>query len=124
MLRPPALSHPVLLMGWLSLVLCLDRDAGGGGIWLQRGLGIATWGVLLIALHWFTPLVRTQALVVVAFAAVIELVFSPTLEVYLYRFENVPAYVPPGHGWSISRRGPWGTPRSCVATSPRCPTPW
>ncbi|WP_067441012.1 hypothetical protein [Nocardioides jensenii] len=98
MLRPPALSHPVLLMGWLSLVLCLDRDAGGGGIWLQRGLGIATWGVLLIALHWFTPLVRTQALVVVAFAAVIELVFSPTLEVYLYRFENVPAYVPPGHG--------------------------
>jgi hypothetical protein len=25
-------------------------------------------------------------------------VFSPTLEVYTYRFDNVPAYVPPGHG--------------------------
>ncbi|KQZ66339.1 hypothetical protein [Nocardioides sp. Root151] len=89
---------PVLLMGWLSVVLLLDRADGGGGLWLQRGLGLGTWLVLVLALRWFTPLVRTQALVVVAFATVIEFVFSPTLEVYLYRFENVPAYVPPGHG--------------------------
>lgn len=89
---------PALLMGWLSLVLFLDRADGGGGLWLQRGLGLATWLLLLVALRWFTPVVRVQAAVVVAFATVIEYLCSPTLEVYLYRFENVPAYVPPGHG--------------------------
>lgn len=93
-----ALRTPLLLMGWLTLVLFLDRADAEGSLWLQRGLGIATWFVLLAALRWFTPLVRTQAVVVVVFATVIEYVFSPTLEVYLYRFENVPAYVPPGHG--------------------------
>jgi hypothetical protein len=36
--------------------------------------------------------------VVVVFATVVEYVFSPTLEVYTYRFHNVPAFVPPGHG--------------------------
>lgn len=86
------------MMGWLSLVLWLDRDAGGGSIWLQRGLGLATWVVLVLALRKVGPLVRAQTLVVVAFATVVEYVFSPTLEVYLYRFENVPGYVPPGHG--------------------------
>ena len=45
-----------------------------------------------------SPLVRAQTAVVVAFATVVEYVFSPTLEVYTYRFDNVPAYVPPGHG--------------------------
>jgi hypothetical protein len=42
--------------------------------------------------------VRAQTLVVVAFATCVEYVFSPTLEVYTYRFDNVPAFVPPGHG--------------------------
>jgi hypothetical protein len=36
--------------------------------------------------------------VVVVFATAIEYTFSPLLEVYVYRFENVPAFVPPGHG--------------------------
>jgi len=86
------------MMGWLSLVLWLDRDSAGGSIWLQRGLGAATWLVLVLALRKVAPLVRTQTLVVVGFATAVEYLFSPTLEVYLYRFENVPGYVPPGHG--------------------------
>lgn len=86
------------MMGWLSLVLWLDRDSAGGGIWSQRGLGAATWLVLLLALRKVAPLVRAQTLVVVGFATAVEYLFSPTLEVYLYRFENVPGYVPPGHG--------------------------
>ena len=45
-----------------------------------------------------TPMVRVQTSVVVAFATLVEYLFSPTLEVYLYRFDNVPMYVPPGHG--------------------------
>ena len=99
-------------MGWLSLVLFLDRLGGGLSLTEQRGLGVLTWVVLLLALRWFSPTVRCQAAVVVAFATVIEYVFSPTLEVYLYRFENVPAYVPPGHGlvylsaWALGH-SPW-----------------
>lgn len=88
----------VLMMGWLTLVLWLDREAAGGGIWLQRGLGACTWVVLVLALRRVTPTVRVQTAVVVAFATLVEYVFSPTLEVYLYRFDNVPMYVPPGHG--------------------------
>jgi len=88
----------LVMMGWLSVVLWLDRPAGDGSIWLQRGLGLVTWLVLLAALRRVSPTVRVQTAVVVAFATLVEYVFSPTLEVYLYRFDNVPAYVPPGHG--------------------------
>lgn len=95
--RSPTLAA-VLMMGWLTLVLWLDRAAHDGGIWLQRGLGVLTWGVLVLALLRVTPMVRAQTAVVVAFATIVEYVFSPTLGVYVYRFENVPMYVPPGHG--------------------------
>lgn len=86
------------MMGWLTLALWADRAGGDGGLWQQRGLGVLTWLVLVVALTRATPLVRVQTGVVVAFATVVEYVFSPTLEVYVYRFDNVPAYVPPGHG--------------------------
>jgi hypothetical protein len=85
----------VVMMGWLTAVLLVDSTAS---LTVQRLLGVATWAVLLLALRWFTPLVRAQTAVVVAFATVVEYVFSPGLEVYVYRFDNVPAYVPPGHG--------------------------
>jgi hypothetical protein len=86
------------MMGWLTVVLWLDRVGGGGGLWQQRALGAATWLVLLAALSRVDPVVRAQTIVVVGFATGVEYVFSPTLEVYTYRFHNVPAFVPPGHG--------------------------
>lgn len=83
------------VMAWISIVLLLDAD---GSLTLQRVLGAATW-VLLAAVLWReAPLVRMQALVVVAFATLVEYSFAPGFEVYTYRFDNVPAYVPPGHG--------------------------
>jgi len=93
---PPAAS--LLMMGWLSVVLWLDRADGGGSHGLQRVLGLLTWVVLVVALRRVSPTVRAQTAVVVAFATVVEFVFSPTLGVYTYRFHNVPVYVPPGHG--------------------------
>lgn len=95
--RLPA-GAALLMMGWLSVVLWLDRAGGGGGLWLQRGLGLLTWVALGAALVRVSPLIRAQTAVVVAFASLVELVFSPTLHVYEYRFDNVPMYVPPGHG--------------------------
>lgn len=85
----------VFVMGWISLVLLLDAN---GGRVLQRTLGVLTWLVLVVVLAGETPLVRLQTAVVVVFATCIEYTFSPLLEVYIYRFHNVPAYVPPGHG--------------------------
>jgi hypothetical protein len=90
-----AVSGSVLMMGWLSVVLLADSS---GSALEQRLLGVATWLVLLVALRRATPLVRAQTLVVVAFATVVEYVASPGLGVYTYRLDNVPAYVPPGHG--------------------------
>ena len=85
----------LLMMGWLTAVLVVDGDGGRTTQWL---LGAATWVVLAVALLRCSPLVRAQTLVVVAFATAVEYTFSAGLEVYLYRFDNVPAYVPPGHG--------------------------
>lgn len=88
----------LLMMGWLSVVLWLDRADGDGSLWLQRGLGVLTWLVLAAALARVSPTVRAQTAVVVGFATLVEYTFSAGLEVYTYRFDNVPAYVPPGHG--------------------------
>jgi hypothetical protein len=88
----------LLMMGWLTVVLWLDRAAGSGGPWEQRGLGVLTWLVLGVALWRVSSVVRAQTLVVVAFATCVEYLFSPTLGAYTYRLHNVPAYVPPGHG--------------------------
>lgn len=96
--RPLAarLDPPVVLtMTWVPLVLLLDQAAG---IWWQRLLGLGTWVLLLALLRREAPLVRAQVAVVVVFATAVEYTFSPLLEVYVYRLENVPAFVPPGHG--------------------------
>jgi len=84
-----------LVMTWISVVLWLDSD---GSLTLQRVLGVLTWFLLAWVLWGEVPLVRAQTGIVVVFATLVEYTFSPGFEVYTYRFDNVPAYVPPGHG--------------------------
>lgn len=96
--RSPGMSGPATataVMVWITAVLLLDA---GGSLTLQRVLGVATWVLLGLVLARELPIVRLQTLVVVLFATIVEYTFSPLLEVYTYRFDNVPAYVPPGHG--------------------------
>lgn len=78
-----------------TVVLLADRDASLAG---QRLLGLGTWVVLLALGRRERPLVRAQIAVVVVLATAVEYTFAAGLEVYSYRFENVPAFVPPGHG--------------------------
>ncbi|MGH3448213.1 MAG: hypothetical protein ACRDP4_11395 [Nocardioidaceae bacterium] len=92
--RPPAVIIGVVV-SWITLVLVVDAHAT---LLLQWGLGAATWGVLVALLARESVVVRVQTAVVVVFASIIELTFSPLLEVYIYRFHNLPMYVPPGHG--------------------------
>ena len=91
----PPFAIVASVLGWITVVLLLDSD---GGRWLQRGLGAITWLLLVGLLARETRLVRVQTAVVVVFATMVEYTFSPLLEVYTYRFDNVPMYVPPGHG--------------------------
>lgn len=84
-----------VVLGWITVVLLTDAHSSLG---LQRLLGVATWCVLLGLLSREVLAVRVQTAVVVVFASLVEYTCSPLLGVYLYRFHNVPAYVPPGHG--------------------------
>ncbi len=105
--RAPAATL-VIVLATITSVLLLDASAS---LPVQRLLGVATWSVLAFLLARESIVVVVQTLIVVVFATAVEYTFSPLLEVYLYRFENVPLYVPPGHGlvylaaWSIGRLG-------------------
>jgi len=80
---------------WVLVVLGLDT---GASLAQQRLLGLGTWVLLLVALRGEDRATRVQVAVVVAYATLVEYVFADALGVYVYRLENVPAFVPPGHG--------------------------
>jgi hypothetical protein len=76
-------------------LLALDKQVSLHG---QLALGGVTWLVLLGALQPLRPLVRAQALGVVAFATVGEVTGSLLWGVYRYRLHNLPLFIPPAHG--------------------------
>jgi len=91
----PCNSVVGLVATWVPLVLWADTGASLGQ---QRLLGLGTWLLLLLLLRRADRATRWQVGVVVAYATAVELVFAGWLGVYVYRLENVPAFVPPGHG--------------------------
>lgn len=86
---------PPVVVAWAGLTLWLDR---GATLTQQRLLGGLTWALLLYLLRTQDRSTRVQVGVVVVFASVVEYVFAGWLGVYVYRLENVPSFVPPGHG--------------------------
>jgi hypothetical protein len=89
------LGVAAVVAGWITVVLLADTTAS---LPQQRVLGLLTWAGLVLLLRREERPVRVQTAVVVTFATAVEYTFSPLLEVYVYRFDNVPWYVPPGHG--------------------------
>jgi len=79
----------------VAICLIIDADAS---LARQNALGVCAWVFLLSLLAGESVLVRVQVMIAVAFATVGEHFASPYMEGYIYRFHNVPAYVPPGHG--------------------------
>ena len=94
-MRRPALVTLTIVTVWTVGGLLLDGQVGWTG---QLILGVLTAAVLfgLLALH--DSAVRLQALAVVGFATMGEVVGSLVWGLYGYRLENLPAFVPPGHG--------------------------
>jgi hypothetical protein len=80
---------------WAGAGLTVERSVGPIG---QLALGGVTVGVLggLLLLH--PAALRLQTILVVAVASAAEVVGSLVWGVYTYRLDNLPAFVPPGHG--------------------------
>ncbi len=80
---------------YLAALLAVDTQVH---FHAQLALGALTWLVLVAALRPLPPLARAQALAVVAFATVGEVVGSLVWGVYTYRLHNLPMFIPPAHG--------------------------
>jgi hypothetical protein len=94
-MRRPALVTLTTASAWALGGLWLDGHLGQTG---QLLLGVLTAGVFVALLALQTRAVRLQALGVVAFATLGEIVGSLIWGLYSYRLDNLPAFVPPGHG--------------------------
>jgi hypothetical protein len=80
---------------WTVGALWLDQHLGRTG---QLGLGVFTACVLAALLALQPRSVRLQTLAVVAIATLGEVIGSILWGIYTYRLENLPTFVPPGHG--------------------------
>ena len=107
------LSAPLPFAGMVFCViagfLALDHFASADE---QLLLGAATWLILIASCVPLSREDRARALLVVVVATCAEVLGSIVLGAYTYRLENLPAFVPPGHGLvylaglRISQSGP------------------
>jgi hypothetical protein len=82
---------------FVTTTICLSTD-GFAPQFMQYVLAFFGWLFLIAFLRGECKYVRTQVAVAVTFAVVGEYFASIYMKGYVYRFENVPAYVPAGHG--------------------------
>lgn len=94
MRRLPAVTV-VVVVAWIVAALAVDRYLEQAG---QLVLGLVTAGVLAVLLALHPRTVRFQTLAVVGIATLGEIIGSLIWGLYSYRLENLPAFVPPGHG--------------------------
>ena len=96
-------NHPLSApLPFAAMVLCviagflaLDHFANADE---QLLLGAATWLILIVSCVSLDREDRARALMVVVVASCAELLGSIVLGAYTYRLDNLPAFVPPGHG--------------------------
>lgn len=82
---------------FFCVAVCLLSDANGS-LEKQNALGVCAWVFLTGLLLGENREIRTQVVIAIMFATIGEHFASPFMGGYTYRFGNVPAYVPPGHG--------------------------
>jgi hypothetical protein len=89
------LPFAALVLCVIASFLALDHFANADE---QLLLGAATWAILIAACAPLDREDRARALLVVLVASCAEVIGSILLGAYTYRLENLPAFVPPGHG--------------------------
>jgi len=82
---------------FMGIALCLYVDSFHD-LELQNAVGRCGWVVLIGLLIWETNVVRLQVLIAMMFATAGEHFASGMMQGYIYYFQNIPAYIPPGHG--------------------------
>lgn len=82
---------------FFCVAVCLVTDANAT-LEKQNALGVCGWVFLTGLLLGENKEVRMQVIIAIIFATIGEHFASPFMGGYTYRFGNVPAYVPPGHG--------------------------
>jgi hypothetical protein len=87
----------IAIFTFFCVAVCLISDANAP-IEKQNALGVCGWVFLIGLLLGECKYVRMQVMIAVAFATIGEHFASVYMGGYIYRFSNVPAYVPPGHG--------------------------
>jgi hypothetical protein len=90
-----SLALLVSFITFVAIALPLDR---GSALPQQLGLSLLAWGFLGIALALQPPAIRVQVVALVVVATILECVGSLLWGAYIYRLENLPLYVPAGHG--------------------------
>jgi hypothetical protein len=89
------LPFAAMVLCVIASFLALDHFASPDE---QLLLGAATWAILIASCASLGPEDRARALLVVIVATCAEVLGSIVLGAYTYRLENLPAFVPPGHG--------------------------
>ena len=89
------LPFAAMVLCVIASFLALDHFADADE---QFVLGAATWAILFAAIAPLSREDRARALLVVVVASCAEVLGSIVLGAYTYRLENLPAFVPPGHG--------------------------
>jgi hypothetical protein len=79
----------------IACFLALDSEASRHQ---QLLIGAATWVILIASCRSLSPADRSRVALVVIVATCAEVLGSIVIGAYTYRLENLPAFVPPGHG--------------------------
>ena len=90
-------DYGIAAFTFVTVTICLTTD-GFAPKGMQYVLAFFGWLFLLAFLKDECKHVRTQVAVAVSFAVIGEYFASIYMQGYIYRFGNLPAYVPPGHG--------------------------
>lgn len=90
-------DYVIAAFTFFCVAICMTFEVSGS-LARQYALGFIALVCLVGFLRGETREVRLQVVVAVAFTTIGEYVASVYMGGYTYRFENVPAYVPLGHG--------------------------
>jgi peptidoglycan/LPS O-acetylase OafA/YrhL len=90
-------DYRIAVFTFVTVTICLTTD-GFAPHEMQYLLAFFGWLFLLAFLRRECKYVRTQVAVAVIFAVLGEFFASIYMQGYVYRFGNLPAYVPAGHG--------------------------
>ncbi|MDQ7091895.1 MAG: hypothetical protein Q9M50_14890 [Methylococcales bacterium] len=90
-------DYIISFVTFISVTIALTYD-GSAPLAHQKIMAVIAWAILITMLWGENTLVRTQVLVAMIFATLGENFASLYMEGYIYRFRNIPAYIPAGHG--------------------------